>query len=409
MSDQPDLAEKDQVSLSVLPDGGPATTIRSWTRYSFNSHFLRPTGGWHFEIGGKTIDKKLIASLAPGVKIQLSVNGHPQCTGRVDDLEVSADRHSGTVLRLSGRDMLGQVLDANADPQLRFTKDMTLQQFLESILVTQFHFTAVLGDSLDNRGVVTGQNRGEKRSKKGKPLKSIQIHQIKPYAHESALGFIERIIKRHGFWIWNSADGKNVIVDVPDFESDPLYSLRRRTNTDALHNNILAGTVRLSMADQPTHLVCCGFGGGGDVAHTRLRCLIGNPVFSANNGPLLDRYPDIQVIQTDFTILSPPAIDIPEPRVVYLYDPESRSDEQLANFARRMLAERMHQSLTAYYEVAGHTQAGIPWAVDTIVNVQDDIGGLSEPMYVLSRTFTKDRQNGARTQLELIRPGSLVF
>jgi len=406
----PDLAERDQVVLSVVPDGSSeGRPIKTWTRYSFNSNFLTPTDGWEFEIGGKTIDKSLFEVLVPGVKIQLSVNGHVQATGRVDDLEVSADRSQGTVLRVTGRDMMGQVVDGNADPKLQFTRDMTLTQILVKVLVDQFGFGGVLQNPAADRDVKTGQQRGDKRTKKGKPIKSLQAHQVRPYANESAFAFLARIVTRFGLWLWTTADGASVIVDIPDFEQQPLYTLRRRTDDQAIHNNVLSGGVRLSMADQPTHIVCDGFGGGGEFGHSRLRCFISNPVFSANNGPILDAYPDIVHIETDFTITSPPPIDIPHARCIYLHDEESRTADELENFARRQLALRMHRSLVAHYEVAGHTQNGVPWEVDTIVNVQDDLGGLHEPMWVLSRTFTKDRHAGTRTHLDLVRKGSLEF
>jgi len=48
-----------------------------------------------------------------------------------------------------------------------------------------------------------------------------------------------------------------------------------------------------------------------------------------------------------------------------------------------------------------------PWAVDTMVDVQDDVGGVYEPLYVLSRTFHKSRSGGTKTDLELIRRYSL--
>lgn len=407
----PDLAERDQVVLSVLPDSGEQRTIRTWTRYSLNHHFLSPTAGWDFELGGKTIDRALLDMLHPGVKVRMAVNGHPQCTGRIDSIEVHADRSSGTVLRIHGRDMLAQALDGNADPQHRFTRDMTLQTILEGIFVQQFGFAEVVGDSGASKNVITGQTRGLRRSpKRQRPIRSIQMHQTQPYAHEGGYAFAERLALRHGYHLWCTADGTGVVVDAPNEDGEPIYTLRRKTDAAAaLHNNIVSGSVTLSMQSQPTHIVCDGFGGGAEFGHSRLRCFILNPVFQAQNSVVVDSYPDAVPVETDFIIISPPPLLLPHPRIVYLHDEESRTIEQLQNFARRQLALHMSRSLVARYEVAGHTQGGIPWSVDTMVNVQDDIAGLHEPMYILSRTFTKDRHGGTRTHLELIRAGSLAL
>ncbi len=94
---------------------------------------------------------------------------------------------------------------------------------------------------------------------------------------------------------------------------------------------------------------------------------------------------------------------------MYLHDDESATTEQLQCFIRRELALRQRRSLTYSVEMPGHTQNGKPWAVDTMVTVDDDYNRIHEDLYVLSRTFSKSRQGGTKTHLELIRPGTLEF
>jgi prophage tail gpP-like protein len=53
--------------------------------------------------------------------------------------------------------------------------------------------------------------------------------------------------------------------------------------------------------------------------------------------------------------------------------------------------------------VYGHTQDGHPFAVDTLIDVDDDVLGLHEPMWVMERTYTKSRSAGTTTTLTLIR------
>jgi len=76
---------------------------------------------------------------------------------------------------------------------------------------------------------------------------------------------------------------------------------------------------------------------------------------------------------------------------------------------KREMSLLMHRSLVAHYTVVGHLQDDVAWTVDTVVDVDDDIAGLKERMYVLARTFHKSRQSGTTTDLELVRLGTVQF
>ncbi len=54
----------------------------------------------------------------------------------------------------------------------------------------------------------------------------------------------------------------------------------------------------------------------------------------------------------------------------------------------------------------GHTdpESGAIWSVNTMVEVQDDICGLNENLWIASRTFSNSGGQGAVTDLELWRP-----
>ena len=105
--------------------------------------------------------------------------------------------------------------------------------------------------------------------------------------------------------------------------------------------------------------------------------------------------------------------NVPINATVYMIDDEAKTLEALENFVRREMALLQHKSLQVNYTVEGHgqnTPAGfVPWTVDTIVEVNDEVAGLHKKLYVLGRTFVKSRDGGTTTQLELIRRNSLAF
>ena len=100
-------------------------------------------------------------------------------------------------------------------------------------------------------------------------------------------------------------------------------------------------------------------------------------------------------------------------RPVFLHDDESKTQEQLNNFVRREMSLAVRKSLTAEYTVEGHGQKNeddggfVPWDIDTVVDVLDDVAGIAERMYVVGRGFEKSRQSGTTTRLELIRLHSI--
>ena len=360
-----------------LANGGIGIT--NWLSYSFNEHFLTPSDAWSFEVSGSTLTDEQKGGLVPGALVQLLINGNIQSTGYIDSIERKASRTGGTLWTISGRDRFGQVVDACADPTIQFDPLSTLDQAMLTIF-GQFGYTAsqIIVDNDDNRALQTGQISGTKTSNKGKPLKSFALHQYRPYPREGLFEFAARICHRRGLWIWPSSDGTKVIVGRPNFDQSSFYRLVRQAGGQ---NDILDGSVKYDLSNQPCIIVADGFP----------QAVTLPPLHPATSYP--------QMIAPSF-------------RTIYLHDDEAKTQAELNSFVYREMALRLRSSLHVTYTVEGHgmlAQDGsfTPWAVDTMVDVQDDVGGVYEPLYVLSRTFHKSRSGGTKTDLELIRRYSL--
>lgn len=136
--------------------------------------------------------------------------------------------------------------------------------------------------------------------------------------------------------------------------------------------------------------------------------LLEYPVAS-DTSELYDKYAGkgIRFLETSPVSLSTFLVKFTRP--VFLYDHESRTEEQLEAFLRRELALRLRNALAATYTVAGHTSDGAVWNIDTIALVDDEWSGIVDALWILSRTFMKDRHGGTQTRLELIQRDSLEF
>ena len=414
--------ERETVSLGIV-DAGLAIT--NFISYRYTESFTTPSDAFSFVIEDAYFDDLTRSAVVPGAKVTLTLEGNAQCTGYIDSVEKSADRSSGVVWTISGRDVLGQAIDCGIDPTTNFNPGFTLDQFLAAVFAPYgwSQVTHFADDNSANRGVITGQKRGTPTSKKGKPLKKFVLHQLKPYPKEGAYAFAARVCQRQGLWIWPSSDGQQLVVGKPDFEQTPYTLLQRLNNGGG--TNVLSGSVKFDVADQPNIILADGFAGGASFGHSKMQALMVNPAVTYQPGGVGANYQSIGAYTT-FLAKYPRAVRLPPRsgaatyvqqytptlRVMYLHDDESKTPDELANFVYRQMALQMQHGLRAHYTVYGHGQifgdgAFTPWAVNTVVDVQDEVGGLTEPMWVLSRTFNKSRRSGTTTDLELIRLYSL--
>ena len=400
-----------ELTLVVRPatPGADAVEFTRFLSYEYSEDYLSPSDSSSFEIAERELSPQDAAALVPGSVVQVMLDGNVQSVGVLDDVEANVDRSSGSVVRVTCRDQMSLAVDAQVDPRTRFLPTMTLADLLTAAY-GPLGFTDFQIDNAANRNVITGATRGTPTSKKGKPLKSFVLHQEKPYPAEGIYAFTSRVAQRFGLWIRPSATAGQLIVAKPDFDQDARYGLCH-SYSDSLANNVERGHFKKSRQEQPSILYAAGFGGGGEFAKSKLRAGITNPVVDADNSALIDAYPDVKLVNVPaLTAAFPPLIEA-KARPAFLYDAESKTIEQLNAFLLRELSLRMRKALAARYEFTGHKLNGQATAIDTIVNVNDQRPTVrwTGDLWVLGRRFSKTAKDGARTTLELILPGSMVF
>jgi prophage tail gpP-like protein len=402
-------------------------SIDRWVSYEFSEDFLTPTDSFSFVLGTDEngLDPDQRRMLKIGARIRLYVENVTLAEGFVDAVEVSADRSGGWTYTIHGRDRLGQTLDTVADPTFQLKTGGTLAEFLQRLFYPfgwideEEHFGIDNEANRDARTGIRGTPFSKGGKKKGpKPLKGFVLHQTKPYNHESVFHFASRVAQRHGLWIWCTADGEKLIVSKPEFDQEPIYSLYRGRDG---RGNILSGSVKYDMADQPTMIIADSFSGGAEFGKGRCKAYIINPLLGLTDEgdptdevkAVLAKHP--AAVENTIPQASIPfrAANVPF-RPMFLHDDESKTQEQLNNFVKREMSLMYRKAVTAHYVVEGHGQemAGtfVAWATDTIVEVFDEVAELAEEMYVLGVHFSKSRGgSGTTTRLDLVRRHSIVF
>lgn len=396
--------------------------IDRWTSYAFHSHLLKPTDGFTLSIGDDRLSGPQREALAARARVRLYVDNLPLAEGFIDKVRVSASRSGGVVYQVEGRSRLGTTVDAGADPTLAFKEGATLLEVLKGVFAP-FGWTRdeqFVVDNQTNRDAKTGGIRGIRTSKGGKrkgprPLKDFVQHQLKPHNHEGVYAFAARVAERHGLRIWQSADGDQLIVARPDYAQEPRYVLTRKLNGEC---NIEDGSVEFDSTDQPTIIIADGFSATNEFGRGRIKAYCVNPYFGVDHdgfvlddvSKLISKYPDAQQVVMTVQPYRRRALGAPM-RPIYLHDDESKTQEQLNNFVRREMSLLVRKSLSVEYLVEGHGQTiegtFTPWDIDTVADVQDEVAGVNERLYVIGRTLEKSGKGGTYTRLELVRLNSL--
>lgn len=437
-----------ELDTVVLRLPGVGREITNWTRYSYNQAFLTPTAGWSFSVPAD--DRTLVDELlVVGAPVELAINDRLQCTGTIDKRTIDAGSSGGTVITVQGRDILGRVVDSCIDPAYKFAAGSTLSDVVLAVLA-QFGIDKVYNSDAINVNAITGLARGVNASgtrsvKVGVPkrttqadgsiklettlvsgtitvdtsrpdLKKVPLDQIKPHIGEGAYAYLDRILRRQGFMMWAAADGTGVVIDKADFTSAPRHRIIHRRE-DGSANNVLHGSVIQDATTQPSVIVGFGFGGGRQADKSRLKVAMVNELvgLDASGAPLpgvadiLARYKSMRVLplRAELVPFQRPIGDPALASPMFFQDAEAKTIEQLEASVRREMATRQQKATSVSYEVAGHTQDGAPWSVNSIVDVDDEVRRVHGRMWCVERAFSKSTGSGTMASIRLIKPYTL--
>lgn len=406
-------SELDAVSLVIAETG---EEIKSWTEYSYTQRFDSPLDNWSFTMSGDGV-LDLLDKLTPGIKVQLKVNNLVQCTGYIEKVKAKEDRGGGFSLGVMGSTILFPAVKGCIDPKFKFAEGMTLETVVLEVLF-DFGITQLEGSSELNLSAMTGAKfKPKPKPKKGKKKEATPCKDISPHDGEGAYAYLDRLLKRNGLFLWARADGSGVVVDKPDFETLSPHRLLHLKSS--FQSNVQSGDLELNYGEQPSILAFKAKNTGGKD---------GNIVYRSIKVNELTGY-DLEgaIVPSALAILNDPiwrsAKVIPPNRSLFEFrqifgrdliarpffkvDSESKGQDQLESCVKREMAKLQHQALTLSYEVEGHTQSGIPYAVNTLIACEDDAFGISAPLWVSERRFSKSRGAGTKTQLNLILPYSM--
>jgi hypothetical protein len=312
------------------------------------------------------------------------LNGQVQLSGRVESNDVPLDASAGAVSRFTVRSWLSDAVFASADESINVKKG-TLSDFVfaayEAIGIGRDRFVFRASLARDLRTGRSTTNRGRDPEIR---LTTLKVAEARVQPGESVYAAVDRHLRRFGLMHWDGPDD-TVVVGFPNDQQEPIYSLRAlRSLSRRSGNNVLGMTRTQDYSSVPTTVAVHG---GSYVAGASRR--------------------RVQQVATDFD-----AVAAGFSRPVTIQAEGIRNEEAARNAAERELASRIKGKDVVQIEVDGLSHldgpgaARVPWAIDTVAQVESDVaGGALGAYYVHAISMSRDASGGDKTKITGLRSG----
>jgi prophage tail gpP-like protein len=211
-------------------------------------------------------------------------------------------------------------------------------------------------------------------------LNTLPIDKAKPHAGESVYAFLHRHAIRFNLLIWGTADGK-IVFGKPNYDQAPIYNIVCRQGDTSPQNNAESISRVENIEHRPSEIHVYGHSVGGDFARSPIHSVVFDPFIQA-----MGLY-----------------------RPITIHDNSARTKEDADQRANYELCMRRQTADVVKVTMKGHAQNGYVFAIDTVANVDWPAGGISGPMYVIRRTFTRSKEQGTHTILDLVPLNSIVL
>jgi prophage tail gpP-like protein len=410
--------------------------------YNVDSAYMTSADAFSFTLYEEDLSLVRNLELEP---VSIYIDGNLQSRGRIEVTDIG--QGPGLAVRCQGRDYFGDLVECHVDPALAVSDKMTLEQVVK-LAAKPLGIAKVSFDARPWRNARAG---GEIATSLGERTFKGTLKDYKTNPGEGVYQFLARLCARFGCTLQPTMERDSVLLGSPDYVQEPAYDVVRTiANPQSAKNNVLAATARRNYSKFPTVVLVSGKSGSSgqtrkpvsatsykegtiEALQNRLvesfgvRTRVTPSILSGINQVNSQTKSDATSVPRNieetilallpegvpvFTQRIPPKVDyVPTNalyRLFYMRDQISKDLDQVMNTAARAAAERLKDCLQYEVTFRGHKDptTGRTFAVDTIIQVEDDLCDVHEPLWVEHVSFTYDSQRGPTTKLTCWRPGS---
>lgn len=379
------------------------TNITSW---QLENSYLESTDAWSATIYDTDRSKLFDLELQP---VELLINGASQLLGRIEQTEIG---NNGGAITLTGRDYISDMVECNVDPSLTVNQNDILDTAIARATFPVGIDTIFSDDDISMREIRSGRPSKTRGTGRGHRRKSKKLDEYKPKPGEGIYQYLSRLVARFGCTIQPGPTRSSLVICAPRYDQDPLYKIVRTDDPlRSIRNNVISSSAVRDYSRFPTYALITGTHVGSSGSGVGTTKHIDLTIFAAGFNDELGRILDDRVWagRRKFSEGETPTLGLDQLyRLLYFKDEASRNQEQLDQAAQKMVGERLKDTLMYTVTLRGHVdpESGAVWAVDTMVDVDDAICNVHEPLWIAKRTLSFDEGAGATTQLTCMRPHS---
>lgn len=307
-----------------------------------------------------------------GLECQLYVNNALELHGIIDKVVASYDK-SGRKLTVTGRDLMGWLVDACTEEFISLPEDMTLVDLIQQLL------TNAPDEFFELKMITYSENDPGRLKTRGARVGSSDTPEPPSHIEPGMKVFevISAYAKSKGLLFYLTPDG-NFVLGKPKETDATEFTLTNRKNGRG--NNVLSGEKSEDISRRYSKVIVVGQkqGKAGDSAG------------QWNIDP-----------------------DSIEDESFPFYKPFVHKDEHGGNPKQqaRMLMDKMrYDGFRLNYTVAGHSQGSKNWCINELAHVIDEDADfqLNGAYLIYGRTFEKSKDRGTTTKLRLGLPGMIA-
>ena len=379
--------------------------VNEFKNFSLESDYTKSCDSFSIEIASN--DPKQLVGLE-AQPIEISINGNPMMVGRVDKTTIS----DNVSLQMEGRDYIADMVECNIDPLVKLQEGMTLRDAITYAASPVGIKTVASADEVELRNIKTGANLGSPPRPEAMKTK---LGSNKPDPGKGIYQFLNELCIRAGCTIQPTPnDRTKVVVSEPDYEQPPAYTIKRSIGKKSSENNILTATVTRDLSSFPTHVLTSALASPMGVKVSQDFKPASFAVENPFDSTVFDDQPEVVAICANDRIK--PGTYGPEfdefatgalYRLLYLRDKKSKDAHAVENKAVRLMADKLKDTLVYTATVQGLTTLdGKVYAIDTVVQVQDEVTQVFEQLWICGVTYSYSERQGFTTELRCWRKGA---
>jgi prophage tail gpP-like protein len=382
----------------ILQDGrvyktGPGGSVTDWW---VDSDYFTSTDGWTCSFQSNDTADRSRLGMAP---VEIKVDGRTQLIGRIDGV---AKGKSGHLVSLRGRDYLADAIECGIDPLVHIKPGDKLEQALLQAM-------APVGITALEDPEVKMERRTGAKPKKLPKIVAADMHLTKPEPGDSIYQFVNKIAARHGYTLQPATLRSKVCLEVPNYLQSAMGTIVRRD--DGVGGLVIDAESDSDYSSFPTFAMLLG--GSGKPTEQLGRTKHGLELWEMVGETVERTISEFEhcVAGGRRTAKSPALKDGELYRLLYFRDKDAKTQSQLVEAVWRAACEQLKKTLSYTVTLKGtcDPKTGLTYNVNTMVNVDDDIADVHEPLWVSSRGFGVKGSGGIVTQLKCQRPWSFVL